>query len=106
MKEEGFIKRFTIELDPKKFEKTFAAIILVSCDYKSLREIKKDQHMLSKEIGLLPVVEKVDVVTGGTDIVMRVRVKDVEEFDSFLLKKFQKIAGVDKTQSLIVIHEN
>jgi len=106
LKDEGFIKKFTIEIDPKKFDKKFTAIILVSCDYKSLREIKKDQHMLSKEIRLLPEVEKVDVVTGGTDIVVRVRVKDVEEFDSFLLKKFQKIAGVDKTQSLIVIHEN
>lgn len=106
LRDEGFIKRFTIEVDPKKFDKKFTAIILVNCDYKSLREIKKDQHMLSKEIKLLPEVEKVDVVTGGTDIVVRVRVKDVEEFDSFLLKKFQKIAGVDKTQSLIVIHEN
>lgn len=106
LKDEGFIKKFTIELDPKKFDKKFTAIILVNCDYKSLRELKKDQHMLSKEIGFLPEVEKVDVVTGGTDIIIRVRVKDVEEFDSFLLKKFQKIAGVDKTQSLIVIHEN
>ena len=105
LKEEKFIKKFTIEVDLKKFEKSFAAIILVSCDYKLLREVKKDQHMLAKEISFLPEVEKVDVVTGETDIVVRVRVKDVEEFDYFLLKKFQKISGVDKTQSLIIIHE-
>ena len=35
------------------------------------------------------------------DLILR---KDVEEFDIFLLKKLQKIAGIDKTKSLIVIH--
>ena len=53
----------------------------------------------------MPEVEKVDIVTGGTDMVVRVRVKDVEGYDKFLLKKFQNIPGVDRTQSLIVIHE-
>ncbi len=106
LKERGFIKRFTIELDFKKFKKNFAAIILVNCDYRELRKLKKDQHTLSKEIRLLPEVEKADVVSGGIDMVVRVRVKDVEEFDSFLLKKFQKIDGIVKTQSLVIIHEN
>ncbi len=54
----------------------------------------------------MPEVEGVEVVTGATDMVVRVRVRDVEEFDLFLLKKFQKIQGMDKTQSLIVIHES
>ena len=106
LRAEGIIKKFTLELDHKKIGKQFTAIVLVSCDYKQLREAKKDQHMLAKEISLMPEVEKVDVVTGGTDMVVRIRVKDVEEYDQFLLKKFQKIAGVDKTTSMIVIHEN
>jgi len=106
LKEEGIIKKFTLELDSKKIGKQFTAIVLVSCDYKQLREVKKDQHILAKEISMMPEVEKVDVVTGGTDMVVRIRVKDVEEYDQFLLKKFQKIAGVDKTTSMIVIHEN
>ncbi|PIZ52419.1 hypothetical protein COY27_00285 [Candidatus Woesearchaeota archaeon CG_4_10_14_0_2_um_filter_33_13] len=105
LKQEGIIKRFTIDLDYKKLGKDFSAIILVSADYKVLRELKKDQHQLAKEISFLPEVEKVDIVTGGTDMVVRVRVKDVEGYDKFLLKKFQNIPGVDRTQSLIVIHE-
>jgi Lrp/AsnC family transcriptional regulator, leucine-responsive regulatory protein len=106
LKEEDVIKKFTIELNQKKLNKNFSAIILVNCDYKALRELKKDQHMLSKEISLLSEVEKVDIVTGGTDMVVRVRLTDVDDFDNFLLKKFQRINGVEKTQSLIVIHEN
>jgi len=106
LKKEKIIKRFTIEVDNKKIEKGFSAILLVSVDYKALRELKKDQHKLAKEMGYLDEVEVVDIVTGGTDIVVKVRVKDVEEYDNFLLKKFQSIPGVDKTQSLVVIHEN
>lgn len=106
LKDDGYIKNFTIELNHKKLGKTFAAIINVNCDYKLLRELKKDQHMLAKEIKLLPEVEKVHIVTGGTDLVVRVRLIDVDDFDTFLLTKFQKIEGIDKTQSLIVIHEN
>ncbi|MBS3158995.1 Lrp/AsnC family transcriptional regulator [Candidatus Woesearchaeota archaeon] len=105
LKQEGTIKKFTIELDNKKIGKAFSAIILISCDYKLLKELKKDQHQLAKELSHIPEVVSVDVVTGVTDIVVKVRMKDVEEFDTFLLKKFQKILGVDRTQSLVVMHE-
>ncbi len=105
LKEQGIIKRFTIELDYKQLGKGFPVLILVCCDYKLLRELKKDQHKLAKEIQTLPEVECVDIVTGEIDLVVRIRVKDVEEFDAFLLKRFQKIAGIDRTKSLVVIHE-
>jgi Lrp/AsnC family transcriptional regulator, leucine-responsive regulatory protein len=105
LKKEGIIKKFTLDLDKKKLGKNFLAIMLVSVDYKTLRELKKDQHKMAKEISFLPEVESVDVVTGGTDMVVRVRVKDVQEYDHFLLKKFQNLPGVDRTQSLVVIHE-
>jgi len=105
LKKEKIIKRFTIEINNKKIDKSFSAIILVSVDYKSLRDLKKDQHKLAKEINYLDEVEYVNIITGGTDIIVKVRVKNVEEYDTFLLKKFQKIPGVYKTQSLVVIHE-
>ena len=105
LRKANIIKKFTIDLDYTKIDKAFSAIILVSFDYKLLRELKKDQHQVAKEMANLPEVGKVDIVTGGTDMVIRVRVKDVAEFDSFLLKKLQKIPGVDRTQSLVVIHE-
>lgn len=52
-----------------------------------------------------PLYHKTHIVSGGTDIVAIVRVKDVDEFDHALLGKIQSIEGIDKTQSLIVIHQ-
>jgi len=105
LKEKGIIKKYTIELDHKKIGKNIAAYILVSVDYKLLKRRKKSQHKLAKEIKEFPEVEKVDVIAGDIDIIVFARTRDIEEMDVFLLKKLQSLVGVDKTQTLIVLHE-
>jgi len=104
LKQEGVIKKFTIELDYKKLEKNFVAYVLVSVNLHLLKQKKKTQYDLAKEIRKFHFVERVDIVSGGADIVVVIRVKDVEEFDKVLLGKLQLLEGVDKTQSMIVIH--
>ena len=106
LKKEGVIKKFTIELDHTKIGEGFRAYILISVNLSLLKEKKKSQYDVAKSLRLLPFIEKVDIVSGGTDIIISVRVKDVEEFDKVLLTKIQRIEGIEKTQSLIVIHEN
>lgn len=105
LQQEGYIKRYTVDVDHKRLGKPFGVLILVNCDYAQLREAGKDQHSLAKHIKELEAVEQVDIVTGGIDMVVRIRVHDVEEYDRFLLKEFQRIPGVDRTQSLVVIRE-
>jgi len=104
LKEEGIIKKFTIELDYSTLGKNFVAYILVSVNLPLLRQKKKTQYDLAEEIRKFYFVEKVDIVSGGTDLVVIIRVKDVEEFDKVLLGKLQLVEGIEKTQSLIVIH--
>jgi len=105
LKQEGIIKNYTVNLDYSKLEKNFVAYILISANLSLLKQKKKTQHDLAKEIKGFYFVERVDIVSGGTDLVAIVRVKDVEEFDKVLLGKLQLVEGIDKTQSLIVIHE-
>ena len=79
--------------------------MLISANLGVLKQKKKTQYDLAREIRHFPFVERVDIVSGGTDLVAMIRIKDVEEFDKVLLGKLQIIEGIDKTQSLIVIHE-
>ena len=102
LRKEGIIKKFTVELDHAKVDKGQLAYILVSTNLQVLREKKRTQYDIIKEIKKLGVV-RADIVSGGADIVVVVRVKDVHEYDKFLLGKLQKIEGINKTQSLIVI---
>jgi len=104
LKADGVIKRFTIEPDYHKIDKGFLVYVLISANIHILKEQKKTQYDIVKELKKREYIERADVVSGGTDIVAVVRVKDVAEFDKVLLGKIQLIDGIEKTQSLIVIH--
>ncbi len=105
LKKEKIIKRFTVDLDYHRLDAGFRAYVLVSVNLSLLKQKNKSQYNVAKEIRNFPFVERVDIVSGGTDLVTMIRVKDVTEFDQVLLTKLQRIEGIDKTQSLIVIHE-
>jgi DNA-binding Lrp family transcriptional regulator len=104
LRNSGVIKKYTVELDYSALEKNFVAYILVSADLELLKARHKSQYDLVADIKKFYFVERVDIVAGGTDVVVMMRVKDVAEFDSCLLGKLQLVEGIDKTQSLIVIH--
>lgn len=105
LRKEGIIKKFTIELDNSKIGKSFVAYVMISANLALLKQKHKTQYDLAHEISKFQFVERVDIVSGGTDLIVVVRVKDVEEFDKILLGKLQLVEGIEKTQSLIVIHE-
>ncbi len=104
LKHEGIIKKFTVELDYNMIDKGLLVYVLISVDLQLLKQKKKTQYDVAKDLRKFYFVEKADIVSGGTDLVVTVRVKDVEELDQVLLKKLQLVEGIEKTQSLIVIH--
>ncbi|MBI2658827.1 Lrp/AsnC family transcriptional regulator [Candidatus Woesearchaeota archaeon] len=105
LEKEGIIKRYTIELDNKKIGKNIAAYIHIVVDYKLLKEIKMSQHELARKLKQNEFVEEAAMVTGGTDIIIKVRVKDIDELDDFVTKKLRNIDGIEKTQTMIVLNE-
>lgn len=99
----GIIKRYTVELDYKKLDKPIATYVMVQVIYMLPSGIKVMQEDVAKEIKGLPGVELVELLTGGTDILVKVRVKDVDELNEFIIRKLRKIEGVDKTQTMVVL---
>lgn len=99
----GIITRYTVELDYKKLDKPIAAYVMVQVIYMLPSGIKVMQEDVAKEIKGLPGVELVELLTGGTDILVKVRVKDVDELNDFIIRKLRKIEGVDKVQTSVVL---
>lgn len=99
------IRRFTIDLDYGQLDRNFVAYVLISVDLQLLKQKKKTQHDVAQEIKKFSFIERVDIVSGGTDLVAIVRVKDVAAFDKALMGELQLAEGIAKTQSLIVIYE-
>jgi len=99
----GIIKSYTVELDYKKLDKPVTAYVMVQVIYMLPSGIKVMQEDVAKHIKGLPGVELVELLTGMTDILVKVRVKDVDELNDFIIRKLRKIEGVDKVQTSVVL---
>lgn len=106
MKSLGVIKRFTVEVDHKKIGKPLAVYVLVKVDSKYLKGFRRSQHDLVKDLKALDFVEKADIVTGTIDIVLLIRVKDVDELDKVIVDKLRDIQGIESTQTLVILRES
>lgn len=59
---------------------------------------------IAKEIVKLEEVQEVHLISGECDILVKVRLKNVEDVEKFVLEKIRKIKGVEKTQTCIVFN--
>jgi len=105
LKSLGVIKRFTIEVDYKKTGKPLAAYVLVKVDSKYLKGFRKTQHDLVKELRKFEFVERADIVTGTIDIVLLIRVRDVEELDRVIIERLRDVQGIESTETLVILKE-
>ena len=100
----GIIKNYTVVLDYKKLNKGILSYILASVMYTLPNGRKISQEEVAKQVKKIGA-EEVSIVTGGTDLIIKVRVKDVEELNEFVIDKLRAIDGIGKTQTLIVLND-
>jgi Lrp/AsnC family transcriptional regulator, leucine-responsive regulatory protein len=98
------IRRYTVELDQAALGRGLLAYILIDADLPTLTKQGKTQYDLLSDLRKIDFIQRADIVSGGTDIVAMVRVRDVAELDKVLLGRIQRIDGIKNTQSLIRIH--
>ena len=101
----GIITSYTVVIDYKKLGKPIQSHILVTVNYTLSDGTKIKQEDVAKKIRKLAGVEKVSIITGGIDMIINVRVSDVDELNSFVIDKLRSIDGVDKTQTTMVLSE-
>jgi Lrp/AsnC family leucine-responsive transcriptional regulator len=105
LKENNTIKKFTIEIDNKQIGKNISAYVLISADLKILKQKNKTQQDIKKELEKIYCTEKASIVTGESDIIMFVRVSDIEELNKVILSKIQLIDGISDTKTFVVMQE-
>jgi len=103
LEKEGIIENYTLKLNYKKLDLAVLSYVLVTVTYTLPDGTKIKQETVAKKIKGLPEVEEVHIVTGDTDILVRVRVKDIDELNKFVIDKLRSIDGVDKTQTMVVL---
>ena len=79
----GVIRNYTINVNDRALG-TISAYVMVTVDYNILKLRNATQYELVKAIKTNPWVEQTSMVTGTHDVIIKVRVKNVQELDEFV----------------------
>ena len=105
LEREGMVKGYTVVVDHKKLGRPLSAFILITVDYKLLKEIKRTQYELAQQLLKNPCVEMSAMLTGASDIIIRARFRDMDELNEFITVYLRNVEGIEKTQTAIVLNE-
>lgn len=62
-----------------------------------------EESTVADKLMKLPEVKDVDIVYGEYDIIAKIKVKDMEALQKFLITKIRKIDEIDRTSTMIAI---
>jgi len=83
------IEKFTLKLDNKAVEENFIVFVLIKTEKDIENRVFNNKH-----------IKEVFGVTGEYDIILKLKFKDVEEFNNFIIK-FRKDQGLRETMSMV-----
>ncbi len=102
MQKEGVIKNYSVEVDYSKLGLSLCAYIMASVKYDAMH---KSQQEIAKKILKLSFVKSVDIITGGFDLLIKVRAKNISQLNKLITKELRNVEGIDKTTTMIVLEE-
>lgn len=103
MEESGIIKGYKAVLDAGKAGLGTLAFILVSFFYRREDRGASSQREVAKKIAMLPEVQETHIITGDWDILLKVRVKNVEELGRLVIDTLRTIKGVERTLTCVTL---
>lgn len=99
LEKKGFIKKYVALLDADSIGKGTMALVSVSLD----RHLIKSIDQFTRAIEKLPEVMECYHITGEEDYLLKVAIKDIHEYENFVLKKLTKIPAIDKIKTSFVL---
>ncbi|MHA2023088.1 MAG: Lrp/AsnC family transcriptional regulator [Candidatus Thorarchaeota archaeon] len=101
LQKKGVIDRYAAILDPKKVGRETLAFILVTVRYRVPgRKGVVSQREFCKEIAVHPLIQGVHVVSGDYDVLLKVRARNIDEMNRFIVDFLRELPQVDKTHTM------
>jgi len=95
------IKKYVAIINKHKIEKSF----LVFCHIKLIQHSKEYVMTFEREVLKLDEVNECFHVSGAYDYILKVYVKDMDEYREFMVKKLTAIKYIGSTHSTFAIEE-
>jgi len=91
----GAIKTYKAVFDYKKIEEGFCVLVLIAISPETYGNPEK----MAVDLAKIPEIESVDICTGDWEIILKVRVKDQEEYYQ-LVKNVISRKGIEKINTI------
>ena len=101
LEKQQIIKRYVALLNPEKIQKNF----IVLCHVKLVQHKKEYISQFEKEITQIPEVLECFHVSGDSDYILKICVKDIQEYREFMVSKLTNLQHIASTQSSFMIKE-
>ena len=96
LRKEGFIKKYTVDLNYEKLGYSVLAYIMIQYNPKSTI----DQRSLCLNLSRMSNVISASIVTGDWDIVLLTAQKSMKDLSAFVLEKLRTMDGIDKSVTI------
>lgn len=100
LEKEGAIKAYKAVFDYKKIDQGFCVFVLIS--------LAPDEYgnpeRIGKALTKIPEIESVDICTGEWEMILKIRVKDIDEYYN-LVKNVISRKGIAKIKSLTTLKQ-
>jgi len=93
---DGWIKQFTVKLDPDLLELDILSFVLIDVDYTSAK------HTLVAQLQALPEILEIHTITGDAFFLVKIRAYDRGHLNS-LISQIAEMAGVRSTKTMIAM---
>jgi len=101
LQNEGYIKRYAAIVDPKKVGRDLIAYTQVQLKEHSQKKLMA----FSAEVIKLTEVMECYHMTGAFDFLLRIAIKDMDEYNQLLMNKLSDLPDVGTMQSFFVMSE-
>ena len=101
LEKDGFIAEYVALIDPVKANAALCAYIEIQLVSSTTEAFKRfNQEMLD-----LPEVQECQMVAGGFDYLIKIRVADMQHYQRFLGEKLASISDISQTHTYVVIQD-
>ncbi|MBL4827364.1 MAG: Lrp/AsnC ligand binding domain-containing protein [Spongiibacteraceae bacterium] len=101
LEREGFITGYVALADPVKLNAGLSAYIQISLTNTTT----KDLHAFNTQMSAMGEVQECHMVAGGFDYLIKIRVRDMQDYQRFLGEKLATTPGISQTHTYVVIQD-
>ena len=101
LERDGYIKRYTAELDPEKL----GCNLIVFCSIKLKQHTKENGFQFMEAINQIDTITNCYNISGDYDFMLKIYVRDMKHYQDFVLNTLGEIDAIGSLHSTFVIGE-